>query len=203
MRSFCVVPWLACMAFLAGAPASAAVFSLGTSLGVATTHIYHEEHFVIDVPGSVGQDTPAFMPGLRFAVRCDDGRHSVVLDPGFSLLRTAGHTTVQTEALVSYQMTFTPTSATSGFVDVGAGVLYQDFRPHRVLYAVPEYGGYFEGHAQTNAVVGGGLGTRHRLAHGHGDIRAEFRLDRVLKDREQRYEATVVSIRFGFDLDVN
>ena len=53
------------------------------------------------------------------------------------------------------------------------------------------------------SLIGAGVGERHRLAHGHGAIRVEARIDRIRSDELLERSLTDIGLHFGLDLDLD
>jgi len=146
---------------------------------------------MMEVPGSAGQVFPGFMPGFRLTFTDDSGRNGAIFEPSVNLVSSSGATAVQLQAMASYQLAFSPRNPRSGFVNVGAGLVYQSF----------------EEADASNPIFGGGLGVRMRSRHGHGQGRVEFRYDYIPKDERTSYQdlglegGSVFSFKVGFDLD--
>src|SRR5262245_35915869 len=169
------------------AVAFSSMLSVGASLGLAIFMPPEngDNIVMLEVPGNAGQFFPGLMPGFRFTISDDAGANAVVVEPSMNLLSSGGSTITQLEEMLSYQRAFAPRSSTSGFLNLGGGVLFQSF----------------ESENASNLVIGGGLGVRTRSRHGHGQGRAEVRFDHVTEDTNDFVGGNVFSIKFGFDLD--
>src|SRR5262249_60687557 len=56
----------------------------------------------------------------------------------------------------------------------------------------------FDGTTEANPLYGAGIGVTHRLGHGHGAVRAEFRYD-AIHDSESGNTLSSIGLKAGFD----
>lgn len=159
---------------------------IGTNIGVA----YRSGIATLSVPNG-SPPLLDFSPTLRFGTFLDEKRQQELFgDLSLVGASASGTTLMNLQAMLSYQYASSQ-GATSPFVNVGAGF---------TSLGVDSY-------SQAASVLGLGIGVRHRLANGHGGIRAELRGERQFGLQRGYYsslgETTTFGARFGFDLYVN
>jgi len=143
-----------------------------------------DEAVVVSLPGSP-LDGVTSMPGFRLAVRTASG-HQLYLDTSIFLSSYSGHATASVQALGNYQYDFQPRALASPYVTAGGGLYHFDNGDL--------------GPPVTQAIAGGGLGIRRRVAAGHGDFRLEARYDHYFPSHEELSIANSFATKFGFDL---
>lgn len=161
---------------------SVADVSLGTNLGLMIHSVTgaSENTTIFEWPNSARD----LQPGLRLGIRPSNEHHEVYLNSGVIYTSRGGNTGHMIEATANYQYNFSPADAASAYFTAGGGLL--------------AVGGSSES-SSTSGLFGAGLGTRFRVAEGHGSLRAELRYDR-LGESARVAEADMFGIRFGFDL---
>jgi len=174
----------AIVAAFAVTPVAAAEWSLGSHLELATLQS--------DVRGSGSStlvtwpsNTFGYQPGLRVAV--GDTRHAneLTLDSGLFAIDEAGSSLTLFSAFAAWQHAFRAANANAPFANIGMGL----YREGGAAYAA------------TAASYGAGIGMRHRIHDGRGDVRAEVRVDHLRGvKRLDRPELTSIGLRLGFDL---
>lgn len=170
------------------APARAGGMLVGTHMGF--THFSPEDDDGLSVFAFPAQASffGTFQPGLRIGGFLDDtGRHEIFVDSGVMLLSSDGRSINIFQLMGGYQHFF-GTGDLSPFVDVGVGILHLGDDDDSI-----------------NAmVVGGGLGVRRTLAHGHGAVRAELHVDHQFEGKDNGAVAieaiNAFGLKLGFDL---
>ena len=164
-------------------PAWALSWSLGSHLGLGHISSRMEgsgSSFVIAWP----QSALTYQPGMRVAVGDSSHTHEVQIDSGLFWLDQAGSTYSLLDVSVGYQQCF-GAGKTVPFANLGLGLLSE------AGAGVNSVSGSFG--------VGGGL--RHVVRAGRGALRAEGRVDWLLRDATTgRPALTTVGLRLGFDL---
>lgn len=172
-------------ALLAAGSASAATVVVGPDLGF---DVYSAEGFQsstsFSIPSSSDPFLGGFRPGMRLGVWDATRRNEVFLDTGLNVLSSGGDAFSTFVGTLNYAYAFN--AGTSPYLTLGGGV------------ASISYGGISESYS----IFGGGVGGRHRLAHGHGGVRLEVRYDRVSSGKSN-YSVNIVGMKLGFDLDLN
>lgn len=174
---------LALLLVWTAAPAMAAHPSVGANWGIAIYNVAGGNTTIIGVPGEV----TSFQPGLRFGATDEKMRNGLYFDLGFSLLGGGG-TFHAIEAIANYQYAFPSEKLSSPYLTFGAGAIS--------IGSSSSFGG---GAGSTSLVLGGGLGVRTKLESGHGALRLEVRVDRIVESELIR-KATLYGIKGGFDL---
>jgi hypothetical protein len=161
----------------------------GTSLGV--THFIPEDGDGLTAatwPSQAGFYLPTFMPGLRVGGFLDEAhQQSLYLDTGLFYATSDGNSLMNLQGLLAYEFAFGD-QPTVPIVNVGVGVLHVGD----------------DDDSYNSMVIGGGLGLRHRLAHGHGALRAEVHVDRQFEAEDNGHTVlpalTAVGAKLGFDV---
>ncbi len=186
---------LICLALLTiAAPAHAMNWSLGANLGLVVVDPTENgiESFTLIGWPSQGLFNIVASPGLRIGFRGEDPRQQFYLDSGFSHVSTDGGSFSSLQLSGNYQYNFAAAGRVHPYLTGGLG-----------LVSVNADNFLGDG-AAVSPIVGGGFGLQGELGHGHGTLRAEFRLDHVAEGKDNG--ATVIpatnnyGIKLGFDL---
>lgn len=175
----CLLPLPARAQILVGPNLEASYWSFGS----------HEALYdATDLSGSVvGIGGNYLVPGLRLGYLCPGGRLEIVSDLGLQMEQVfdIGYTRILATPGLEY-MVLADRNTTPYF---GASV--------GVLHVSSDYGSH-----TSNAILGGAIGVRHRVASGHGALRAEFRVDHFFQDdhSDSFSPDNTFGIRFGADL---
>ena len=168
------------------AASSASAVSIGTNLGF--THYLPSSGdglSMLAVPnvGAYG----LFAPGLRITQPLGtDGRQSIYFDGGLTYMSASSNNVHIVSLMAGYQFAFSEAES-APYVTVGVGL---------------NSGGGTGVSSITNAVLGGGVGVRHRLPHGKGALRAELHVDHELDSQNSDASLTGIGLKLGFDLDL-
>jgi hypothetical protein len=170
---------------LLAAPAHSATTTLGTNFGVQFISSSGASNTltVFGAPSAPSALLGGVAPGLRVGGLTDGETEEFYLDMGWSLASANGESIYAILNTLNYQHNFGAPGA-QPFVTLGAGVLVEGYASVSESYPI----------------FGGGVGLRHDIASGHGDVRFEFRFDRVFASRSQGEDLNVVGIKVGFDL---
>lgn len=170
---------------LLAVPAHPATTTLGSSFGVQFISSSGASNTltILGIPSSTSIFFNGVQPGLHIGGLTDSGTEEIYLDMGWSLASSSGESIYSILNTLNYQHNF-GTPGTQPFVTVGGGVLVQGY-----LSSSDSYG-----------MLGGGLGVRREVASGHGDVRFEFRYDRVFASDALGEDLNVIGIKAGFDL---
>jgi len=170
---------------LLAAPAHSATTTLGTNFGVQfiSSSGAGNTLTVLGVPSSPAALLGGVAPGLRIGALTDSRTEELYLDLGWSLASAGGESLYSILNSLNYQHNFGAPGA-QPFVTLGGGVLVQGY----------------SGNSESYPILGGGVGLRHEIASGHGDVRFEFRYDRVFASSTQGEDLGVVGLKAGFDL---
>ena len=178
--------WCVCLVSGCVAPTSATAAAWGVGSSLALSSVWSDVHgsgssTILAIPSN----SLTYQPGFRVAFADESHAHEVTLDSGVMVIDEAGSTLSLVVAQVSYQHVFAAAHPTAPMANVGLG-FYRE-------------GGAAQ--ASTSTSFGAGIGVRHRIHDGHGDVRAELRAD-YLRDDEtfSRPALTSVGLRLGFDL---
>jgi hypothetical protein len=176
------------------APASAAVWGIGSNLGMnilIPDQSSRKGGLTVSWPGS----STHFMPGLRFAVRGEEARSTWYVDTGFQLIDQGDFGQSSFEGSLNYMRAFGSERGTVPFVTVGGGFAT---RMNKNL------GPGGESVNPVSAVFGGGLGLRKAVAKGAGSLRLEARYDYVTEGKDFGVvlipAGGVAGLKLGFDL---
>jgi hypothetical protein len=172
------------MLLLLAAPARSATTTLGTSFGVQFISSPGASTVtILGIPSSPGIFFSGVQPGLHVGGLTDSGSEEIFLDMGWSLASLNGESIYSILNTLNYQHNF-GTPGTQPYLTVGGGMLVQ---------------GYL-GSSDSYGMLGGGVGLRNLVASGHGDVRFEFRYDRVFSSDALGEDLNVIGIKAGFDL---
>jgi len=186
MRPVLAAPLLLALVLVAlpGGSARAATWSIGPNLGLDVLTSNGDNLLILGVPANNGPFT-GFTPGLRIGVLDATGRNQLFFDTGLQVLSSGGSSVQSTTATANYAYHFQEGSGP--YLTAGLGFLMLGF----------------DASTQTQLRYGAGAGMRQRLAHGHGAVRLEARLD-VLDPTESQIDSLKdFGLRIGFDLDLN
>lgn len=167
--------WLIVALVLAAPSLAEAGMSLGTNLGVVRLSSDGSSSLSLSAPSDLYF---GIQPGLRLGFTGEKGMDQTYFDAGLVMVEDASLWAVT----ANYQRNFLR-SPTSPYVTLGGG------------FHAYSFGGTLE----ANPLFGGGLGVTHRLANGHGELRAEFRVD-ALRAPQSGNTLTSVGLKTGFDL---
>lgn len=160
--------------------------SIGTNLGF--THYLPSSGdglslFAVPNTGTFG----LFAPGLRITQPIgSDDRQALYLDAGITYMSVSSDNLHMIALLAGYQYALSDAESApyvTGCVGLNSG-------------------GGSGVSSVTNAVVGAGLGIRHRLPHGKGALRAELHVDREIDSENSDASLTSIGLKLGFDLDL-
>jgi len=169
---------------LPGGPARAATWSIGPNLGFDVLTSNGDNLLIIGVPASSGPFA-GFTPGLRIGVLDGTGRNQLFFDTGLQVISVSGSSVQSSTVTANYAYHFQEGSGP--YLTAGLGF-------HMVG---------FDANTETQLRYGAGVGVRQRLAHGHGAVRFETRLDVLDPTESQLDSVTDFGLRIGFDLDLN
>jgi len=194
------------LSVLGTSPAAAATWTIGANFGVSYLHEtdtpYNTGITTIAVPSGSGVATGGVQAGVRVGTILDGHEHEFYLDGG--VISFAGNSTspIGTMATINYQFNgASPGRTTYPYLAVGGGLLYQAedvtsvyYYPYPLFYSSRVSG--------TNALLGVGLGLKHVMHHGHGDLRGELRFDHVAEGSGNLRlpSSTSFGLKLGFDL---
>lgn len=174
MNRLWVLP-IALLVLLPGAAHSGV--TLGANLGFTQLSSDGSSSFSLTVPSDLYF---GIQPGLRLGFLDAQAMTEVYFDFGAVAIDDASLAALT----VNFQRNLAR-AATTPYLTIGAGF--------------HSYG--FDGTIEANPIYGGGIGVMHRLGHGHGAVRAEFRYD-ALRDSESDNTLTSVGLKAGFDLEL-
>jgi len=190
-----VVGWAAALVLMVVTvvPAQAMNWSLGANLGysmISPAYTGAEKTNLFGWPSS----TNGVTPGLRIGFTGENPQHEFYFDTGLSITSTTGISSRDFIATANYQYNFGASGSVAPYLTAGGGLLLT--------------GGKIEAldidYSATSAVLGGGVGIRHKMGNGHGTLRAEARFDRTTegKDNDELIipKANVFGLKLGFDL---
>lgn len=164
-------------------PASAN-WSVGTNLGLSVVTEEGSDNLVlISVPSGAQLIYPTVQPGLRISSVDESGGTEFFVDAALASFHAGGGAT-SFAATLNLLHPFSRSAEVTQYVTVGGGVMHV---------------GFSEGGAN-NPIIGGGLGVRGRVPHGHGTLRAELRADYVPGSQDGFPRMIVYGMKFGFDL---
>lgn len=161
----------------------------GTSLGV--THFVPEDGdglTAVAWPSQTGILFPTFSPGFRVGGFLDAAHQkSLYLDTGLFYASSDGSSFTNLQGMLGFEYAFGD-KPTVPYIDFGAGVLHLGS----------------DDQSYNSMVLGGGVGIRHRFAHGHGAVRAEAHLDRQFEAEDDGDvvlpNLTAIGAKIGFDV---
>ena len=165
-------------------PSHAATLSIGPSVGFDLYSANGSTSVIVSAPTGSDFLFGSLKPGLRIGVRDATGRNTVFTDVSLMAFSNSGSTLHMFSGTLNYARAFR--EGTSPYVTAGIGF--------------SNLGG--EGSSETITLVGGGVGVRHPLEHGHGAIRLEGRYDRA-DSGDFSEPLNIIGVRLGFDLDLN
>ena len=164
-------------------PSHAATVSIGPSIGFDMYSANGSSSIVIAAPAGNDLLFGGLKPGLRLGVRDATGRNTVFTDLSMVTFSGSGLSLHTFSGTLNYAYAFREGS--SPYVTAGLGF--------------SNYGG--DGYSETATLVGGGVGMRQVLGHGHGAIRIEGRYDRA-SSQDFSEPLNILGLRVGFDLDL-
>ncbi len=130
------------------------------------------------------QSAFTYQPGMRLAVSDSSRRHELQVDSGFFWLDQAGSSYSLLDVSASYQRCF-GAGTTMPFANLGLGLLSEGSA----------------GRSSISGSFGGGIGARHVVRERRGALRAEARVDWLLRDSTTgRPALRTIGLRLGFDL---
>lgn len=174
---------LVLVVLLSSRPAQSGAWSLGSHMGLA--------HISSGVEGSGSsfsiagpQSAFVYQPGLRLGFGDERRMQEVQLDVGFFWLDQAGASYSLLDLSTSYQRCLSGGS-TAPFANLGLGLLSEGSA----------------GRSSASGLFGLGVGVRHVIRERRGAVRAEGRVDWLLRDKTtDRPALTTIGLRLGFDL---
>jgi hypothetical protein len=164
-------------------PSHAATLSIGPSVGFDVYSASGSSLVVVSAP--VGSDViiGGLRPGLRLGLRDATGQHTAFTDVSMMSLSGSGSTWSSFSGTINYAYAFR--EGTSPYITAGIGFANTSF----------------DNDSETATMIGGGVGVRRALGHGHGAVRLEGRYDRA--DSQSFSEpVNILGMRVGFDLDL-
>jgi len=191
MKGTCgrIVAIATALVLLVAAPAAARDWSMGSNLGLSVLSARDAENVTyLSFPGTV----VALQPGLRIGLRGSGSRQETFFDAGLNLATASGFRSTSLGVTGNWQLNLATGPGVQPFVDAGLGFLYASREVARVTASA------------TSATFGAGVGLRHTLPGGHGDIRGELRWDYVTKGEDGDVVLTpagaAIGLKLGFDL---
>jgi hypothetical protein len=171
------------------APAARAEWNVGTDMGIS--YFKPEDGDGLTTIGWGGQEAlliPIFQPGLHVGFTLGSLRNELVTTTTVLVLNSSGSTLNAFQGMAAYQYNFGVEERTRYFVNAGLGINL--LGGDTDTFSAP--------------VFGAGVGTRQMMAHGHGSMRVEVRVDH--QNEFQRSGSTVFpaanvfALRVGWEL---
>ncbi|HEY2954990.1 MAG TPA: hypothetical protein VGK89_07065 [Candidatus Eisenbacteria bacterium] len=162
--------------------AAAGTWSFGSNLGFMVNSNQNATETVVAWPG----DVLAFQPGLRIGYVERTSPLEFYMDTGFLVESSSGSSFRIWQASGNFQHGLNRRSASGPYLTGGVG-----------FWMI----GGSNSETHTVGSLGGGLGARAVVGHGHGAFRGELRIDHFFEDQAAGVDAfTAVGVKLGFDL---
>ena len=177
------IPVALALAAVLALPCHAATVSIGPSIGFDMYSANGSSSVVIAAPAGSDVLFGGLRPGLRVGVRDATGQNTVFTDLSMVAFSGSGVSLHSVSGTLNYAYAFR--EGTSPYVTGGLGFA--------------NFGG--DGYSETTTLLGGGVGMRQVLGHGHGAVRIEGRYDRA-SSADSSVPLNILGLRVGFDLDL-